>query len=100
MLDWELSAAARRESELVSCPNKDGGSSLLCDACDYLHPIVPTTLFLGFLLFLSCYPNHEWMAFQRLFELWYGLFDFKVVIDQERFVPGERYIFVMHPHGE
>ena len=54
-------------------------------------------------LLLAVLPLPAWAAFSRVFQAWFDIFNFRVVIDQAVYAPTvsapRPYLFIVVPHG-
>ena len=76
----------------------DGGS-LVCVMCEKVDPGVIVLGFVALMLLSLLHPTREWRLFARFFETFFDIFSFRFVIDESRFDPHKRYVFVAVPHG-
>lgn len=77
----------------------DAGVSVVCRLCQWVDPGAVVLGFVFLMLLSLLYQSREWPLFARLFEAFHDIFDFRFVIDQSKFDPRKRYIFVAVPHG-
>jgi len=67
--------------------------------CEKIDPGVVVLGFFALMIISLLYPSREWPLFTRFFETFFDIFSFRFVINQDRFDPRKRYLFVAAPHG-
>eukprot|EP00048_Salpingoeca_helianthica_P017417 m.237122 g.237122 ORF g.237122 m.237122 type:complete len:400 (+) comp20944_c0_seq1:53-1252(+) len=86
--------------EAVSCPDSH---SIVCTLCDSLHVELLGGLAIAVFVLLMVLPVPEWHGFARVFQLPYNIFNYRFLVDQNKFVGPLKskrpMLFVVIPHG-